>query len=173
MTIKRISQHPELIPVLASWFHKEWGGCSPYHLRENEIPRLNRHASSQTLPFTLIAFLNEKPVGCASVVTHDTSSFPWLTNVFVATDYRNLGIGSHVVNSASEEVKRLGFQNLYLVTIDKARFFSRLGWQTVQTKHFGRIVTTMERKFATPFEFSQQQPVLEQNNSLRLSPAVC
>ncbi|MFQ5627890.1 MAG: GNAT family N-acetyltransferase [bacterium] len=150
MIIKRINQHPELIPVLATWFHHEWGGFSPYHSIENEMSRLQRHAASDRVPFTLIAFKNESPVASVSVITHDESPFPWLTNVFVSAGFRRCGVGTFIVNNAIEEVKKLGFQKLLLVTIEKAGFFKKLDWEVVDSSHYGQTVTIMEKRLHTP-----------------------
>ena len=55
---------------------------------------------------------------------------PWLANVYIREDRRNLRLGSRLVKATMAHAREQGIARLYLFTRDQQRFYQRLGWQT-------------------------------------------
>src|SRR5262245_6925749 len=53
---------------------------------------------------------------------------PWLGGVFVGPDFRRRGIGATLCTTVEDAARSRGIQTLYLFTLDKQAWYSRLGW---------------------------------------------
>ena len=53
---------------------------------------------------------------------------PWLSRVIVSPHFRRLGIGAALCAHVEDEARSREIQTLYLFTLDKQAWFSRLGW---------------------------------------------
>lgn len=146
MTIYRLDKRPELISLLASWYHKEWGESGGLCERKSLRNRLTVLANSRTIPFSLVAFDKDIPVATASVVLDERHAQPWLTNVLVPRAYRGQGYGRYVVEQATRLVCQFAFSRLYLLTSDRVGFFSRLGWKAIRTSQYGPAMVLMEKQ---------------------------
>jgi len=151
LTFKYLADCQYLITQLASWFYHEWGIRNPDLsidvIEENLRRRLNR----DRLPLTFVGFQDGVPVGSASLKIREMEIYPqyihWLGTVYVLPEYRDQGVGSQIVEHAISEAKKLGNINeLYLYTSDRERFYTRLGWQTLEKPFYhGRKVVVMKR----------------------------
>lgn len=83
------------------------------------------------VPMILVALLDEKPVGTISLLSDslikDDKYTPWIANMFVVEDKRNMGIGTYMHNYMLEEALTMGFEKLYTAT-NLDGYFERLGW---------------------------------------------
>lgn len=83
------------------------------------------------VPLILVALLDEKPVGTISLLSDslikDNKYTPWIANMFVVEDKRNMGIGTFMHNYMLEEALTMGFEKLYIATTLDG-YFERLGW---------------------------------------------
>ncbi|MGA7275956.1 MAG: GNAT family N-acetyltransferase, partial [Candidatus Udaeobacter sp.] len=52
----------------------------------------------------------------------------WLGGVFVGSHFRRQGIGATLCAAVEEEARSRGIQTLYLFTLDKQVWYSRMGW---------------------------------------------
>lgn len=88
------------------------------------------------IPMILIALLDEVPVGTISLLSDsmikDNKYTPWIANMFVAEDKRNMGIGTYMHNYLIEEALTMGYEKLYVST-HQDEFFERLGWTYKET----------------------------------------
>lgn len=141
---------PDLIILLATWFHREWGQRNPAltidFIERNLEERLNR----DRLPLTFVAFQGAKPVGSASLKILEMEIYPqylhWLSAVYVLPAYRNQRIGTQIIQLSILEAKRLGVSELYLYTHDRETFYARFGWQPLERVFYhGREVVVMKR----------------------------
>jgi N-acetylglutamate synthase-like GNAT family acetyltransferase len=74
---------------------------------------------------------------------------PWLASVLVERDHRCRGIGAALSERATREARILGFTRLYLFTLDRQRFYERLGWSILEEATFREHpVTVMARDLA-------------------------
>jgi predicted N-acetyltransferase YhbS len=151
LNITFLADHPDLIDLLATWFHREWGGRGPTRsieaIRKNLASRLNR----DRLPLTYVARLNGELVGSASLKIREMETHPqylyWLGAVYVATEFRNMGLGSQIVQHSIAEAKRLGVAELYLYTRQHEAFYTRFGWKPIdRPSYHGREVVIMKRE---------------------------
>lgn len=70
---------------------------------------------------------------------------PWLGGLFVLPEYRNRGVGTLLMDRATEEARKLNIAKLYLWTHTAERLYQKLGWQLVErTDYFGKQAVVME-----------------------------
>ena len=151
--VEYLADHPELTPLLASWFYEEWGRREPGNSVEKVKKRLVERMNRDRFPLTLVAFRGSEPVATASLILREMETHPqflhWLASVYVHHPYRNQGIGSQLVEHAASEARRLGVRELYLYTRHHEGFYSRLGWVPVEKALYrGREVAIMRRDLA-------------------------
>ncbi len=133
VTIRSLSEHPEMVAVIASWHWREWGHTAGEETLDDWVNRLRSRAGSVGLPFTFVALLGDVPVGAVSVCWDDIDQRfpgvgPWLSGMVVRSDARNLGIGARLVRAAEDRCRELGHERLWLYTREALRFYTRLGW---------------------------------------------
>ncbi len=148
--IRYLADCPEQIPVLASWFYAEWGqGTSDLSVERIER-RLRERLNHDRLPLALVGFRDRRPVASASLKIQEMDIhleyLHWLGSVYVQPEERNQGIGSHLVEQAASEARRLGVEDLYLYTTYSESLYARLGWITIErVEYHGRSVAIMRR----------------------------
>lgn len=148
MRIDYLVDHPEFIPTLARWHHEEWAYLRPGDSLEARTTRLRAECGREEMPTVFIAFSDGALLGSAMLIAHDMDTrmelTPWLAGVFVATDYRQRGIGSALVGRVVECATTLGVARLYLYTSSAEQMYARLGWLAVErTNYRGVDVTVM------------------------------
>ena len=148
MRIEHLAEHPHLVPTVALWSKNEWGHLCPDVPYEDYVSSYQKRTVHSTIRETFVALEGDTLLGTASIIEHDMSTrtelSPWMASVYVAPEFRNRGVGSALVRAVMEEAPRLGLERLYLITPDKVRFYSRLGWQVLETaKYRGEEVTIM------------------------------
>ena len=134
ITITSLSEHPDLVAVIASWHWREWGHTASGETLDDWVTRLHSRAGAEGLPFTLVALLGDVPVGAVSVCWDDIDQRfpgvgPWLSGMVVRSDARNLGVGARLVRAAEDRCRQLGHERLWLYTREALRFYARLGWR--------------------------------------------
>lgn len=79
-------------------------------------------------------------MGVASLRVHDLEGrenlTPWLGGVYVAPDSRRRGVGTALVRAVEEKARELGFEEIYLFTLDREDWYASLGWSTIETIHW-------------------------------------
>jgi N-acetylglutamate synthase-like GNAT family acetyltransferase len=148
--VRYLADHPELVHLLSTWFHDEWGQNNPSLNLENIEHRVRERLNRDKIPTCLVAFANSKPIATATLKIREMEIFPplehWLGNVYVVSEYRNQGVGSQIVESTAETARSLGVKDLYLYTKDREHFYRRLGWITLeQVEYHGHRVFVMRR----------------------------
>lgn len=134
MKIEYLADHPEFVPLLARWQHREWAFLHPGETLQIRISQLENQLGHREIPTTLAAIEDGATLGSASLVTRDLETrpdlSPWLAGVFVGEQYRRRGIGSALVKRIMLEAEALGIRTLYLFTTDQEQLYARLGWKT-------------------------------------------
>jgi amino-acid N-acetyltransferase len=74
----------------------------------------------------IVARDDESVVGVCGVELHGEDGL--LRNLVVDSLHRNEGIGARLVRRAEELAQQMGLRRLYLLTLDREGFFSRLGF---------------------------------------------
>jgi predicted N-acetyltransferase YhbS len=150
LKIELLADHQNLVPLLAEWFYREWGGRSSNDTLQVFSERLLGRMNRDKPPLTLVAFNDKDPVGTAALKIREMETHPqyryWLGSVYVTGNQRGLGIGSALVEAVIREAERLKIPELYLYTRVSESLYSRLGWKEIERTFFrGRIVTIMKQ----------------------------
>ena len=154
MHIAYLTDHPQHIPMLATWHHAQWGHLNPGDTEQARVKRLRHHTGRPGIPTTLIAVEGDTLLGSASIIEKDLATHPHLTpflaSVYVAPAYRGQGIASTLVSRMIDESRQMGAAQLYLITPDQQRLYARLGWSPLEQVHYrGEWVTLMAVPCAT------------------------
>ena len=137
VVIQHLGQLPEAIPIVAQWHQDEWYQISPDLTTNLRISLYKSYSCDNSIPFSLIATINNKPVGSASVVTSDMETHshlsPWLASVFVHPEFRCNGIATQLIENCIARLKTHDFEMLYLFTPDQLSFYQKRGWQKMES----------------------------------------
>jgi predicted N-acetyltransferase YhbS len=136
INIQFLADCPKVIPAIACLHQLEMKlGKRSNYCRTLEQFRLRINRDS--LPLTLVAFVDTLPVASASLVSCDLDSHqhlePWLASLFVATPYQNQGIGSRLSQEIESIAVNKGYRKLYLYTWTGVEFYRKLGWIFIDT----------------------------------------
>lgn len=147
---KYLADVPEVIPTVASWHHQQWSYLAGARSLSQRIARLHDHLRRSGLPLTVLAWYNNRPIGCASLVDSDMQTHPhfspWLASVYVLPEHRHHGIGAALVRRIEAEARQQGYTRLYLYTEDRVAFYTYLGWRSLELRQYrGFPMTVMER----------------------------
>ncbi len=136
--IELLADHLDLVPVLTRWQSREWGGDDELaEARWTAI--IGSRAHRDEVPFTLVAFLGDEPVGCVSLTADDVDTEfadegPWLGGMYVRQGARDLGIGRQLLAEVERRAVDLGLGELWAKTAEAERFYVRCGWELVRPK---------------------------------------
>jgi GNAT superfamily N-acetyltransferase len=115
----------------AFWRHK---GTPLEQLRRGV--EANLHAGNG-VPFCLVAEIEGKLCGTASIIENDEEArpelTPWLAALWVDEAARGQGIAAALLNDAARRCAVLGIERLYLVSRPALRdFYTSRGWREVE-----------------------------------------
>jgi N-acetylglutamate synthase-like GNAT family acetyltransferase len=132
LQISYLADHPEYIPQLAQWLFKQWDSILGEKTPETRINKLKAHMNRDKLPIAWVAHAKGQLLGTAALRVHDLEGredlTPWLGGVFVSSHFRRQGIGAALCAAVEAEARSRTVQTLYLFTLDKQAWYSRLGW---------------------------------------------
>ena len=130
--ISYLIEYPQYIPQLAQWLFEEWDAILGEKTPEARIKKVKAHMNRDKLPIAWVAHANGQLLGTASLRVHDLEAredlTPWLGGVFVGSQFRRRGIGEALCVAVENAARLRGVQILYLFTLDKQAWYSRLGW---------------------------------------------
>jgi GNAT superfamily N-acetyltransferase len=130
--ISYLTDHPEYVPQLAQWLFEQWDSILGEKTPETRIRKLQTHMNRDELPIAWVAHADGQLLGTAALRVHDLEGredlTPWLGGVFVGSDFRRRGIGAALCATVEEAARSREIQTLYLFTLDKQAWYSRLGW---------------------------------------------
>ena len=140
--------------VVVRWHQREWSHGDDNANFEEWRSRLDGRCSGDTIPFTLVAYVEADPVGCLSVC-HDDLDYrvidrgPWLSGMFVVGSARNLGVGRSLLRVADQRAQAFGAPELWLHTSEAGPFYHRCGWAFAHRKQGPRDDAVMVRQLGT------------------------
>ncbi len=130
--ISYLIEHPEYVPQLAQWLFEQWDFIRWKKNPETRIEELTEHMNRDELPIAWVAHGNGQLFGTAALRVDGPEGredlTPWLSGVFVGSHYRRRGIGAALCAHVEDEARSREIQTLYLFTLDKEAWFSRMGW---------------------------------------------
>jgi len=154
MDIRLLVDRLDCVSTVAIWVLREWGHLTPGWTLDQVIEEYHARAQRDAIPLALIALVEGRPVGTASLIAHDMTSrpelCPWLAAVYVLPEQRGQGIGSRLVRSIEQKARLLEIGTLYLMTPDRVAFYQRLGWVEMErTNYRNEDVTLMCKTWAS------------------------
>ncbi len=146
--IDYLGHHPDAIPLIAQWHQDEWHHISPEQTIQSRVALYQRYKNQPAIPCCLLALINGRVVGSASLVNSDMASHPhlgpWLASVYVKKDCRQQGIASRLIDECLNNARTIGLETLYLFTPSASQFYLNRGWQMLEmTLYQGEEVSVM------------------------------
>ncbi|MGI0115822.1 GNAT family N-acetyltransferase [Zooshikella sp. RANM57] len=136
MKISNLQAFPECIPEIAQWHYAEWHTLYPQKTLSDFETDLYTSLNKHTIPQTWVLHDDEEIIGTASLLKHDmktnTDLSPWLADIFIRVDKRNMGFGKLLVKRIINEVGKLNVPHFYLFTEDQHVFYEKLGWSLLK-----------------------------------------
>ena len=135
ITVSRLIEHPEVLPIVAVWFQSEWpdwygpGGFG-------DVKRdVQSFANEGSLPVGVVAFSAGEPCGAAALkaesIPSHTHLAPWAAAGFVVPELRGRGIGALLLSALEAEAKALGYDSIYCGTATANSLLQRSGWRAI------------------------------------------
>ena len=118
-------------PEIAAWLFREWGHRNPGNTLEQSIAKFAMRANVDRLPIAIVAVMNGKPVGTASVVETEEAEDepgPWVSGVYVVPHYRGRGVATALMLRLEHEAAQLKAQRLLLAAA-APELYQRLGYR--------------------------------------------
>lgn len=153
--IDQLAERPNWVPVVGAWIYHQWWTTVPGASVATLSERLRGHLTPDQIPLTLVASLDSRPVGTATLLEHDAGTeqwpdfSPWLAGVYVVPGFRRCGVGSALVKAVECKAADLGVGRLYLSTVDRQEFYAGLGWQLID-RDPGKVVMSRELEADRP-----------------------
>jgi N-acetylglutamate synthase-like GNAT family acetyltransferase len=136
MKIDFLGNHLVLLPELASLHHHEWKHLSPGRTLGDRVATLREMATTNEVPFIVVATEHDRLVASAALVLEDMTTrkdlSPWLASVFVKPPYRGRGIATMLVRHIEDAARALGIGKLFLYTEHARDLYARLGWRDLE-----------------------------------------
>jgi N-acetylglutamate synthase-like GNAT family acetyltransferase len=130
--ISYLIEHPEYVPQLAQWLFEQWDFILGEKNPEARIEELREQMNRDELPIAWVAHGNGQLFGTAALRVDGPEGCedltPWLSRAIVSPHFRRRGIGTALCAHVEDEARSREIQTLYLFTLDKQAWFSRMGW---------------------------------------------
>ncbi|MBQ9828202.1 MAG: GNAT family N-acetyltransferase [Lachnospiraceae bacterium] len=119
---------PEAKEEIATWFHERWK--IPLQAYRQSIRDCLRNEDS--VPQWYVVVRGSRIIAGCGVIENDfherTDLTPNVCAVYVDSEFRNRGIAGFMLKYVCDDMARLGFPTLYLLT-DHTGFYERYGWE--------------------------------------------
>ncbi len=144
-----LHEHMEHCPTMAAWLYEQF---SYEYVGQSLAEWQHEFAAGQhngDWP-SVVAVDNDQLLGGAALATDDLPGRddlgPWLACVFVTPQARGQGIAEALVEKVCERARAEGVERLYLHTQDRADYYAKRGWVTVeQFERWGKPQSLMSR----------------------------
>jgi N-acetylglutamate synthase-like GNAT family acetyltransferase len=134
--ISDLRQCPEFFDTVADRIWRAWWQPEHYPL-DHITGRLRENMADTSIPLALVAHDGEAFLGTASVIASDLAErpqlTPWIAAVWVEPQARQRGVGSALINRATQGCFALGFSRAYLCARpQRSALYERLGWIPIE-----------------------------------------
>jgi ribosomal protein S18 acetylase RimI-like enzyme len=144
LTFEPLQDDPKTIYIVASWNQAYWGTQYPDIFDGDDFQsEFEAHAkNTEGLPRTYIAKLNGELAGVITIESEpamDGWDFnPWVSNLYVAEDFRNQGVGNYLLEMALVKLKELKYEKAYIWTdASNEDYYTRRLWTAVAGSELG------------------------------------
>ena len=98
---------------------------------------LRSHTEKDRVPFTVVAFASDQPVGSCCVIENDCvhrpQYTPWVAAVYVKPELRGQGVASALLQEAAIIAARVPVQGLYIdCHVKTAPVYEKSGWKILE-----------------------------------------
>lgn len=148
LQIFNLKKRPEFAEAVASWIQTEWG-ILPIHSFFNSIAAKKKWFLN--LPVTLVAVLNNEPIGTVSFLLDDLETRlefnPWIGCLYVRPNFRRQGIANKLMKVIEDiSIIEHRFTEIYLFTENLEKFNLRLGWKNLEDDVYnGKPIKIMKK----------------------------
>ena len=138
--IEILTRDSEYIKTVINWLYSEWGNNNP-NFWESWV---RSSLSSDQVPMTFIALIDDKPAGTISLWNCDIQSRqdlrPWVGGLYVAEEFRGHTytagkLGLLLQKHALWALKELGYQAAYAFTEKTTDYYERIDWEPIGTTY--------------------------------------
>jgi len=135
-TISDLRQRPEFFDTVAMRIWQAWWKAYGHPL-DYISGRLCENLKAEPIPLALVAHEGSTFLGTASVIASDLAErpqlTPWVAAVWVEPQARRRGVGTALVNRATQDCFALGISRAYLCArLQRSAFYERLGWTPIE-----------------------------------------
>ncbi len=137
--VRRLSADTAVFGEVFRWHWLEWGVSTPNADERGWRTQLANRCQDGGIPFTVVASLDEEPVGCASVCEDDRDTRygdrgPWLSGMVVVGPARNMGVGRELLSAAADGARQAAATELWVWTTEAGPFYERCGYEYARRK---------------------------------------
>lgn len=131
MMVTALRDNPTVLEQAAAWFHSKWD--VPVEAYRNSM--YDCIAQPMSIPqWYVVRDANGEIIAGAGVIENDFHNrrdlTPNLCALFVEKPYRQRGIARQLLDFARQDIGKLGYPQLYLVT-DHTDFYEHCGWEFI------------------------------------------
>jgi GNAT superfamily N-acetyltransferase len=154
LQVKYLADVPEFISILAQWTYDAWSQYDPTLTVDRAVGSLMRRLNRDEIPLTFVAIYNSNPI--ATVTLKQSIPVPgyedrdlWLGSFWVEEDYRDQGVGQHMLECAYKKARELGYKKISLFASDPemANWYAQHGWTKFDTAPFHEHTVTLFERF--------------------------
>lgn len=148
--IKLEDSNNYIFDKLCEWNYNWWG------IRNNDSFEavkcyLEHSLCKDRIPQTYVALVDNQPVGMYQISMSDDLEtrpdiYPWLVNVYVDENFRGKGICKEMMNTVSENAKKMNLTELFLYT-KHIGLYEKFGWKFVEEVKTYRNDSPIERLY--------------------------
>lgn len=148
--IKLLDKNGVIFDKVCEWHYNWWGKRDGYDIKE--VTSYVEHSIFENrIPQTFVAFLDDQPVGMyqffmSDDLDHRHDIYPWLVNVYVDERYRGNGICKALMNTVSDNAKKVGIQELFLYTKHNG-LYEKYGWEFIEMIETFKDFSPIERLY--------------------------
>jgi GNAT superfamily N-acetyltransferase len=155
MQVSYLADVPDLAGQLIPGLLDHWRPVVPEDTAEARAHRFRAHMNRDVLPIAWLAHEAGQAAGTAALRASDLPGreelSPWLGGVYVAPQFRGRGIASALCRAVEARAAALGYERLYLFTLDQQALYQHLGWRPFErTSWRGRDADVMSKALASP-----------------------
>ena len=145
LRIAPLALHPEVLPLLETWFESEWPAYYGAAGRGSAQRDLQAYANPVSLPYGVVAFRDGSVCGVAALKADSIATYahlsPWAGAGLVRRDLRRQGIGQQLVLALERQAKAMGFSRIYCGTSTADGLLRRAGWRLLEhVEHDGELL---------------------------------
>jgi GNAT superfamily N-acetyltransferase len=163
ITIDLLKNRPETISQLANIWYEVLGKIWIPDTSIEQIIQLSAdYLNDNTLPLSLVALDDGKPIGTcslradddirpdfiyANLSTQNLTKIGWLESIAIDLTYQKQGVGTLLIEAIKNKAREFGINRLFLFVFDKTllNYYARFGWTVIGLDEFkGHTVTVME-----------------------------